>query len=308
MIGRRRFASLLLLTAAGWLPAALAQQPPPRPPPPGDDRPARPPPGDDDRRPRRPGDRPDRLRPPPRDRPDPGEEDGLGFGFDRRFGPNEADFGPLRPGEERALLDFVARHAPPVFQNLQRLKDGGPQEFRDAVEEIAPRLRFLRRLHAENPQLARGILQLAEVQQRLRRLRREFQAAPGARPRLVQAARQELGEAVRLQQQVMRLRAEDLVEHRERYLSSDFDRLTQPDAELTGEPEAIAALVRRHASATDETRAGIADELRQALGRRLDDEIADMQRATQRRRERAPAEIERRLRAMFGDPEKRERP
>ncbi len=309
-LGRRRWvgrAAAVLLACACLAPDGAAQtQKRPPPPGPGQKRPNRPP-GDDDRPPRRPGG-PDRPRLPLRDR-DGRDEDGLGFGFDRRFGPTESDFAPLRPGEEGALLDFVARHAPPVFQNLQRLKDGGPQEFRDAVEDLAPRLRFLRRLHAENPQLARGVLQLAEVQQRLRRLRREFQSAgPAARPRLVHAARQELGEQVRLQQQVMRMRAADLVEHRDRYLASDLRRLTQPDADLTGEPDDVAGLARQHATATAEARAAIADDLREALARRLDGEVAEMQRAAQRRRERAPAEIERRLRAMFGDPGGRDRP
>lgn len=308
---------LVVLFMAGWLGSgtALAQQ---RPHKPDEDAPGRPNVSErrpararlaaqerDDSKPQRPfqNQRPDDARRPPV-RPDAPGGLALHWPQDLPFRMTEQDRGPLAAGEGDELLNFARAEVPRVAQALERMRNERPAEFPKRLEQAAPRLRFLRRLFAENPRMARLFVKRAENEQDLNRMGRLWRASPDKptqRRRIENELRRRLVENLRLDNQIMEARLAQLRETRAARIQADLERLTAANADLAGEaPEARRLVAVWQAAATPEEKRRVRARLQELMTQKIDDEIALVgERLERHRQEPAEEKVERRLQRLL---------
>src|SRR5262245_8235020 len=79
------------------------------------------------------GPRPADGNPPRPDRPGDFQGPLPGLGGPGPFRPQPEDLGPVRPGEEQALLDFARDNLPRVSRALTNLRSRNPQGFRERL-------------------------------------------------------------------------------------------------------------------------------------------------------------------------------
>lgn len=275
--------SLALLASAFALTDATAQSPRSRPAPGGDAR--------------SPGDRP----PPP-----PG---GARFGGGLPTRPGPEDLGPLKPGEGDELMTFARENVPNIHRNLTRARDRNPGEFRTALREAAPRLRQLRRMFQERPDVARKFVRHIENGEAIRRAARAYVASsanPNARARAENDIRRRIADNLAIERELLADRAEELDDKRTALVEREFNRVTAKDADLAPEPPAVRDAVRRFlASDDDDGRDLAADALRAAIGRQLDDEIQRCRNRAALLKRGSEREVDNRTRRLIEDFERR---
>jgi hypothetical protein len=234
-------------------------------------------------------------------------------GFRPRWGrsildPAEEDRGPLRPGEEAELRQFVDEKVPRLARLLRRIDEQSPGAVHQGFARLAPRLRQLRRIQAENPKLAESVEQHAANLFRVENLRRAWlRADPDRRPPIEQEMRTCLAENLSLEIEVLGRWADDLQSSREERIAARLATLTKDDADLAAEPEEIRAVVEQLGAAGDEAqRQALWDRLTALLGTELDRQIVAIQRRAEVLRLRAPQEVDRRLAHLLEAPPPRE--
>lgn len=194
------------------------------------------------------------------------------------FHPGPEDQGPLLPGEEQELHAFVTEHLPGLAQLVDRLAEQGERTYRRNFRKLVPQLRHLRRLHADNPELATLVGRHAEGMVRVQTLRRAWDGTPPEdRPVLERRIRRHIADGVRVQIDAMRLWADQLEARRDDEVARRLAILTEPEAELAAEPPPVRELVRAAQSAADESQQQDARQrLIVLLERRVDSTITGL--------------------------------
>lgn len=228
--------------------------------------------------------------------------------------PTADDRAPLAEGEDVELLAFADEQIHPLYEALNRLRQGRPRAFQERMEQVAPYLRFLRRVHQENPQLGRRLIEHVKNNQFLERVAREWRrraAAPDGQPvdpaerrRLAQEARQRAGQNLRIEVGILESQARRLDESRSQWIDDRVAALlAADDVALAAEGDELAAGVRALRAATDESaRAAAEQALRARLDAQVSDDVAALRARADDLRQNAPAEISRRVRRVFGLP------
>jgi two-component sensor histidine kinase len=228
--------------------------------------------------------------------------------------PTADDRSPLAEGEEDELLAFADEQIHPLYEALNRLRQGRPRAFRERLEQLAPHLRFLRRIHAQNPQMGRRLVEHVKNNQFLERVAREWRrraAAPNGKPvdpaerrRLAQEARHRAGQNVRIEVGILEFQARQLEESRARRIGDRIAVLAAADeATLAGETEDVQSAARALRTAEDEaSRASAERQLRDLLEAQVTREIGELRARADELRQNAPAEVNRRVRRIFGAP------
>ncbi|MCH8805543.1 MAG: hypothetical protein IH986_05595 [Planctomycetes bacterium] len=217
--------------------------------------------------------------------------------------PSEADRGPLQPGEDQELLAFARERVPDVYRLLKRFQERNPRQFREKLGEFAPWLRQLRRVFANNPALGDLIVQHAENDHRIRRGVRAWHRArdkPDVRGRMENAIRERVAKNLRLDCQILDLRAEQLEEHGETWTDERLARLLDPERDLAAEPPRLREVAEAYRTAeADEEREELREQLRLTITEQLEGRIAGMRSRATRIREHGAEEVDRRVDRML---------
>ncbi|HQE26275.1 MAG TPA: hypothetical protein PL151_00830 [Phycisphaerae bacterium] len=127
---------------------------------------------------------------PPEDHPPLPGPPGHGLGVrggpgGRRLGPGGPGRGPqggpddgsqLRPDEIDEFLDFARQHFPPLHDQLARARREDPRLFRQMLRQIGPPMTRLMRLWRDDPVEAERIIQIQQIEMRIREQHRKFQS------------------------------------------------------------------------------------------------------------------------------------
>jgi hypothetical protein len=238
-------------------------------------------------------------------RPPGGPEFG-GFPGAELLRPLPEDEGPLQPGEADELFEFARRNVPFVHRALRRMEDLAPDEFEHRLQRAAPRLRQLKRIFDRNPQLGERIVRFAENQQRIRFAKRnwdEGERSPALRQRLTQEIRPLFAENLRIEQDVLRERLDDLTARREVQIDREVERLTADGFDPADVPADVRELLRKYRDAATESELDAARrELRRVGENRIDSEISMLRERVNRVRNDAAREVDRRVGRFFDAP------
>lgn len=238
-------------------------------------------------------------------RPPGGPEFG-GFPGAELLRPLPEDEGPLQPGEADELFEFARRNVPFVHRALRRMEDLAPDEFEHRLQRAAPRLRQLKRIFDRNPQLGERIVRFAENQQRIRFAKRnwdEGERSPALRQRLTQEIRPLFAENLRIEQDVLRERLDDLTARREVQIDREVERLTADGFDPADVPADVRELLRKYRDAATESELDAARrELRRVGENRIDSEISMLRERVNRVCNDAAREVDRRVGRFFDAP------
>jgi hypothetical protein len=216
------------------------------------------------------------------------------------------DRGPIRAGEEEALLAFTEEQLPPVHRALTRLRDRDPERYRVRLEQEAPRLRHLRRLFKRSPRMGAIVRDHAQSMFRLRRvqhrLAREAKGTPMYDSAL-QAARERLAQTVEFEREALEVLGDVLVEERPDRIAKRVEYLLSPGADLARVPEPLRELVGQHAAAEPDSdeRAAARSEFGRVVARQVDREIAALRRQIERMDDEKVQEVDRRMERLLRD-------
>ncbi|MBI5865196.1 MAG: hypothetical protein HZB38_11940 [Planctomycetes bacterium] len=197
-------------------------------------------------------------------------------------GPNPFRLRPedradLAPGEDEALLAFTRAKVPKLHLRLNQLRRREPGEFRQRLTEAAPRLRMLRRLFDESPEIAAQVVQHIDAVDTIKRAGRlwaERTSTADRRARIENDVRRRLAELSSIEQQLAQLRVADLVARRDEILDQEVARLVDPQTDLAGEADEVVEFVEAARLArTDSAKAGARTDLRDLLWVLLDEQI-----------------------------------
>jgi len=219
--------------------------------------------------------------------------------------PAPVDLGPLRPGEERQLMQFARQRLPAVARMLNEFRQSPPR-LRAQLERIAPRLRQLRRLFDENPQLADRLVRHIENMELIKRARRMLDKPPGEadpqlRQQILDEVRRRFTENLRIETQALEERAAELEQRREEVIQHELQRITSDRFDAAAEPPPVRELLTRLADTTDAAeREAVLQRVRQLCAQRVDNHIRRMREAAARNRADASAEVDRRVERFLG--------
>lgn len=249
----------------------------------------------------RPGRPPHRRGPPDRlDRPRRADELARGL-----FRPLPMDMGPVRPSEEKELLEFAREHAPRLFSAIESLREGDPERFRRRLGEIAPRLRQLHRIHERTPKLADLVRQHSEnmfESMRLAREARRFEPGTPAHDEVLGEIRNRMADVTRIECDALRVLADELDERRPERIAAWLKYFLDEAPEAADRaPSRLRGMIDAYRSTESEaTRA----ELRARLATRVDElmrfETDNLRERAERRRQSMPDEVERRVERLLG--------
>lgn len=232
--------------------------------------------------------------------------------FGNPFRPLAQDQGPLQPGELEVLMAFAKENLAHVHAQLERLRERDPEQFEERMERIAPRLRQLRRLFSESPELADITVQHIANLDAVNQLRKPWQDCaqqPEKRSAMKKLIRDRLAENVTLETRLLALRLESVRSRNAEQVEADVAALLAPDADLAAEAEAVRELVADyHASADPSRQAEIRDALMRISTEALTERIAQMSARMEEMRVNGPEEVDRRLERTlrrFDSPERR---
>jgi hypothetical protein len=193
------------------------------------------------------------------------------------FHPRPEDTGPLAQDEDRELLEFAQIHMPRLYERLSSVRDRDPAAFPQRMADAAPRLRMLRRLFRDHPQLAPRVIAHIEKIELLRRAERLWADAGDNRARkqrVENEARRILADLAQIEHELAAGRAREIAENRDRLVESEVQRLTQPGTDLAGEPREVRFFVDAYRAAEDEdSRAATLDDLRDLVWVALDEQL-----------------------------------
>jgi hypothetical protein len=140
-----------------------------------------------------------------------GGPEGPGRPFDPAWGPGAGapeDRQPLHPEQIEQILGFTREHFPELHDQLVRARERDGRAFRLMLRRLGPPMLRLHQLWRDNPQEARRVIRVQQIEMLLRDRRQAFFAAdtPEERSRIEAEARALLAEKLELRRD--RLRAE----------------------------------------------------------------------------------------------------
>ncbi|MGD8453521.1 MAG: hypothetical protein PVJ57_17040 [Phycisphaerae bacterium] len=227
--------------------------------------------------------------------------------------PAPEDRGPLQPGEAEELRAFVAKEMPRLNRLLDRIEEKSPKALSHGSARLIARLRQLRRIHAEDPELAELIARHAGNLFSLEMLRRGVQRLPEDQQEpLLNQMRTYLADNIDIEAQVLERWANKFETNRDAFVQRRVADLTGPDADLSAEPARIREAVEKVLAETDATQqVALKAALTDLLTKQADKRIATMREQVRRLRDEAADEVDRRLEHMSRKRERgprRERP
>lgn len=222
---------------------------------------------------------------------------------EEQFAPRDEDRAPLQPGEEEALFRFVRQNMPTVHQRMRMMRQRDPEGFERRLQRFAPRIRQLKRIYDQNPDLARAIVTHAHNLQMMKRAVRLWRAgAPGPRQRdrLRAELRERIERNLRLEAGALERRLQQRRATRDVAIDSEVAWLSRPDANVEREPTPIRAAVEavRDAATPEEINAA-QSTLRASVARRVDARTDRLARQIACMRDHADDIIEARLRRLL---------
>lgn len=217
------------------------------------------------------------------------------------------DRGPVRDELERdQLLAFAGEKFPRVARLLSRAQKARPVEFERRLNEMAPRLRQIRRVYSENPKLGDLFRDMTQNFWELRPLIREARSLPADAPRrneLLAKIRPVVAENIQLECDALVERADSFDRRRGAVATRRFNAFVDPATSLNDVPIEFADLVVRFRKETDPAaKARIEADLRQSLDDFLDEEIALMRERAARKRAAGDDEVNARIRILLEPP------
>lgn len=220
------------------------------------------------------------------------------------FEPAPEDRGPLRPGEEEELRQFLKEKLPRLARALRMIEERQPGIVSRGFPRLVPRLRHLRRIYEQNAPLAQLIEQHAASMFRVEMLRRAWTLADGdARDVLERQIRECLAEKIKVEYSALELWADSLEADRDQRVARRLARLTEPGADLASEPPFVRQKVQEWAAATDETkRQQLHGELAETVEQQLDHQLNAIRRRANELRTNAAQEVDRRLERLLARP------
>jgi hypothetical protein len=262
------------------------------------------------------GKRPDRPRQPPErdgahrerergaetDRPQRPVDEASRPAMDRVIGhdafrPRPEDFGPIRLSEEQEFESFVRARMPQMYQHWQQARQRDRAGFDRRMQEMVPRLRHLMRLMEEDPQLGQRMIRHTQNMMSMRMARQAWAARPADRPQIRRRIRAWIAENYRIELDTAETRLRELEQSSDARTDDFFALLQDPDANLEGEPATIRELAGELRQTQDEQRrTELRARLRELAAQRIDAEVDDRSRRTERMRRSRSDEIEKRYR------------
>lgn len=228
------------------------------------------------------------------------------------FHPQPQDLRPLGPNEDLALLRFARERLPQIAEPLDRIQSRNPREFRRRLEEVAPRLRMLRRLLDDDPEVGQALIRHATNLDWLRRAPRmldEFGRDPEDRAWVLDRVRHKIRENVEIETRVIRAQLVRIEQDGARLIERQLERMFAPDGDLKGQPPPVLDAVARYWSTDDaDVRRGIEEEWRQRLVRRGEERARVVREHLERLEQDAQREIEQRFQRWLEPPDRREGP
>lgn len=217
------------------------------------------------------------------------------------FRPAPEDFGPLQPGEEAELRALVEERWPRLYRVLRDLERRRPEVYRQKMKRLLPRLRHLRRLQEENPEMAELVGHYGENLFNIELLRRAWEHSPAVgRTPIERRIRRAVADNIQLQVQALRLWADQLEQAREAHVAASLEALTRPDADLSGEsPEVRERILAYRSLGTEAERSAAQQKLRAELGAELDHRIAAIRQRARQMEANAPREVDRRVQRIL---------
>lgn len=231
------------------------------------------------------------------------------------FKPQPEDFAPLREGELDELIQFArekldagAAPADRLFGELEDLRNRDPQRFRAELgPRIATRLRHMKRLAEQAPELFNDVVEHIRNGKIVQRLAREWTRSP--RPMIRQKIRDEVrGKLFRnigLQGNVLERMLKNAADRRDRLIDDEIQRLIDgpppggpqnppPDSQPPPEPADMRAMIAKLRSSTDpaETQR-LRGELRGRISRHMDRALNMLRERREQLLERADEDADR---------------
>lgn len=218
------------------------------------------------------------------------------------FLSSREDFGPLQPGEQEKLLEFVRAHTPRIAEMLTRLQKQNPNRFDERMHDLAPRLRRLARLYENSPDLGEKLLRHADnldgIKRKLRGLPPGDDTAPPRR-RALDDARRLVRENIEIEAGVMEARIQTLRERRDALIDQEFRRLTSDSVRVGKLPTELRPTIRSYLAAKPgPVRDASAASIRSTIERSLDHSIEQLTAQAAKLRGSAANEAEARLSAL----------
>ncbi len=220
------------------------------------------------------------------------------------FVASREDFGPLQPGEQEKLLDFVRAHTPRIAEMLERLQSQNPARFDERMHDLAPRLRRLARLYERSPELGEKLLRHAD---NLDGIKRRLRALPPGddsalpRKRALEEARRLVRENIGIEAAVLDARIKTLRERRAALVDQEFTRLTTDSTQAAKLPTDMRPLIQKFAATSPgPERDALAATIRARIERDIDRSVAQMNTQAARLRSGIAAETESRLDGLRG--------
>lgn len=217
------------------------------------------------------------------------------------------DFGPLKEGEEDELRTYVNDNFPRLARVLRGIESADPNMFEHAMRRLVPKLRQLRRIHAENKTLADLVERYVVNAFTLRKLRWAVMRQDGDREELERSVREAVAESVALELEALELWANTLEQARDERIDENLQRLLrdEPDDDMPPieEPPEIRELV----VAVKELPAGKARvakkaELREKIATEFDRRLKALRGRIETMREDSARSVDERVERMMTPP------
>ena len=218
------------------------------------------------------------------------------------FRASPEDQGPLKPGEADELLAFAEQHAPRAYKLLRGLRERDPAQFQEKMAAHAPRLRHLRRIYEQNPQMGAVVQAYADDLVAIERSARSLRAPHGPSPDSPEYAREMdklrnlVAGNVQRECDALDLIADQYEQERAARLERRVDYLAGDEVNLEGEPPELQKLITAFQSAaTEAERATLREQIQTAAARQVDGEVAALRARAARLRGDLTPEVERRV-------------
>lgn len=214
----------------------------------------------------------------------------------RMVEPGKQDEGPLKPGEDKELMQFAQQHLPHIAGVMVELRDKKPEAFQKKFEQVVPRLRFLKRLFATRPQIANKISKFADNRVELERLRQQHARSESDKQKPIELQmRNRLTENLDLEQELLAYRLNDIQKAPQDCAEGEVSYLIAPDTDLATEPKDIRDLVGEARNGTPQARQRLLDRMRE----RVDHQAETLRARIQRLRENRPETIDEQMHALL---------
>jgi hypothetical protein len=219
------------------------------------------------------------------------------------FVPRPQDWEPLSDAEREKLIQFAREKLPLLGQRLDRADDSDEVSFnRRFARDIAPHLRMLQRVYAEDAAMGELYRRHVEAFFRVQVLRIALRRAgdrEGGRQRIEQDARRLFAEMVEVERAVIDRTLKKTAHQSDSEISARLEALLTGDEALDQSPPVRSAIRAYRAATTDEEKAERREIVRQRLAKEAEIEREGLQRMLDRLIDDGEEEVDRRVERLL---------